>query len=135
MNRYAIVVNGIVENIAAADADFASQQGWIELPPEAGIGWTYDGTFLPPTPQPNPVPEEVTNAQAREALIRSGISIASVDSAIQGITDSIEREVAFTQWEYRDKIRRNASLVVSIAGSLGLTESHVDDLFRAASTL
>jgi hypothetical protein len=95
-----------------------------------------DDSLAPvPAPKPEPVPSEVSNAQARESLIRLGISIASVDSALAAITDPVEREIAFTQWEYRDKIRRNASLVVSIAGSLGLSESQVDDLFRTASTL
>jgi hypothetical protein len=134
--RYAIIENGTVANIAIATAEFAQAVGWIACQPEVAIGWLYDnGEFTAPPEQPGPVPEAVDNAQAREALIRSGISIATVDAAIQLISDPTEREVAFTQWEYRDKIRRNASLVVSIAGSLGLSESQVDDLFRTASTL
>jgi len=134
--RYAIIENGTVANIAIATAAFAQAVGWIACQPEVAIGWLYNnGEFTDPPEQPAPVPTEVSNAQAREALIRSGISIATVDAAIQEISDPTEREVAFTQWEYRDKIRRNASLVVSIAGSLGLSESQVDDLFRTASTL
>ena len=90
-----------------------------------------------PTPiEPvTPVPDEVTNAQAREALIRSGISIASVNSAIQSIANPVEREVAFTQWEYRDKIRRNAELVKNMGVALNLSDSQIDDLFRYAITL
>lgn len=58
--RFAIINNGIVENIALA----AGPQGanWIELTgsePQPGIGWTYDGTFqtppeiVPPAPLPD----------------------------------------------------------------------------------
>jgi hypothetical protein len=79
--------------------------------------------------------QEVSNAQAREALIRSGISISSVDAALAAITDPVEREVAVTQWEYRSMIRRDAELVVSMAGAMNLTPAQVDDLFRLAATL
>jgi hypothetical protein len=131
--NYAIIDNGSVVNVAVSDSPLA--QNWIQSD-TAAIGDLYsNGVFTKPPVPPAPVPTEVSNAQAREALIRSGISIATVDAAIQEISDPTEREVAFTQWEYRDKIRRNASLVVSIAGSLGLSESQVDDLFRTASTL
>jgi hypothetical protein len=92
-------------------------------------------TFPLPIPVPEPVPSEVSNAQAREALIRSGISIASVNAALAAIADPVEREVAVTQWEYRTSIRRDADLVVSMAGAMNLTPSQVDDLFRLAATL
>jgi hypothetical protein len=92
-------------------------------------------TFPLPIPVPEPVPSEVSNAQAREALIRSGISIASVNAALAAIADPVEREVAVTQWEYRTTIRRDAKLVVSMAGAMNLTPSQVDDLFRLAATL
>lgn len=86
-------------------------------------------------PPPAPVPEQVTNAQAREALIRSGITIASVDAAIQAIPDATEREIAHTQWEYRQTIRRGSELVVSLGHDLGLNAEQIDDLFRFAATL
>jgi hypothetical protein len=95
-----------------------------------------DDSLAPtPAPSPEPVPSEVSNAQAREALIRSGISISSVDAALAAITDPVEREVAVTQWEYRSTIRRDAELVVSMAGAMNLTPAQVDDLFRLAATL
>ena len=93
-------------------------------------------TFIPVGwVDPNFVPTEVSNAQAREALIRSGIPIASVDAAIAAIADPVEREIAVTQWEYRSTIRRDAELVTSMAGAMGLSSEQVDDLFRLAATL
>lgn len=84
---------------------------------------------------PDFVPLEVTNAQAREALIRSGIAIASVDSALSSIQDPVQRDIAVTQWEYRSTIRRDAELVASMSQAMGLTTEQVDDLFRLAATL
>jgi hypothetical protein len=83
----------------------------------------------------NAVPQSVDNAQARMALIKSGISIATVDAAIQAIPDAVERELAYAQWEYRATVRRDSELLVSLAGAIGLTNEQVDDLFRLAATL
>lgn len=47
-NRYAIIENGVVVNVAIADAEYAAQQGWVECP-TAGPRWTYaDGVFTAP---------------------------------------------------------------------------------------
>jgi hypothetical protein len=46
--RYAIVKNGFVTNVVVADAELASQNGWVDCP-VAGPGWTYvDGVFTAP---------------------------------------------------------------------------------------
>lgn len=50
-NRYAIIENGIVINTAVANSDFATEQGWVIIPDDAGIGWAWDGSeFVAPTP-------------------------------------------------------------------------------------
>jgi hypothetical protein len=134
--KYAIIENGTVINIAVASPEFAAQQGWIECPEGVGIGWTFDGdTPVPPVPQPVPVPASVDNAQARMALIQSGIAIATVDAAIAAIPDAVEREIAYTQWEYRATVRRDSELLVSLGTAIGLTSEQIDDLFRLAATL
>jgi hypothetical protein len=134
--RYAIIENGAVSNVAIADAAFAQSMGWVECLPEVSIGWLYSsGEFTAPPEQPGPVPESVDNAQAREALIRSGISIATVDAAIQAIPDAVEREIAYTQWEYRATVRRDSELTVSLGTAIGLDNDAIDDLFRLAATL
>ena len=51
MKTFAIIESGIVKNVVLASADFAATQGWVELPTEAGIGWSYNGvTFTAPAP-------------------------------------------------------------------------------------
>lgn len=53
-NRYAIIENNVVVNLATASLEFAQEQGWIEAPDyvdnqPVAIGWSYvDGQFIPP---------------------------------------------------------------------------------------
>ena len=54
-NRHAIIENNLVVNIAEADAEFASEQGWIECPTHTqdghaiGPGFSYqNGVFSAP---------------------------------------------------------------------------------------
>jgi hypothetical protein len=47
-NRYAIIENGTVVNVVVADAQIASENGWVECP-DAGPSWTYaNGVFTEP---------------------------------------------------------------------------------------
>jgi len=58
MARYAVIENGVVVNVAEADAEFAATQGWVAAE-NADIGWLYtDGVFTLPVP-PAKTPEEV----------------------------------------------------------------------------
>ena len=62
--RYAIIENGLVTNVVVADANLASENGWVDCP-VAGPGWTYsNGVFtapvvVEPTPTPAPTKEEL----------------------------------------------------------------------------
>lgn len=62
--RAAIIENGVVINIAVADADFAAEQGWI-MSDVAQIGDLWDGeTFTsPPAPEPAPAPPPPTKGE------------------------------------------------------------------------
>ena len=142
MSNFARVVNSVAVDISsdpAANVHPIVAAEFISVPDEVSVGWLLvDGDWKEPGPQPTPspsVPSEVTNAQAREALIRSNISIASVGALIQEITDPVEREIAYTQWEYRNIIPRSAQLVESLTEGMCMTTEQVDDLFRLAATL
>jgi hypothetical protein len=66
MASYAIIENGLVVNAAEAEADYAAEQGWVQLPEGAGIGWSYvDGEFVDnrPTPEPMPAPPPPTKEE------------------------------------------------------------------------
>ena len=132
---YAIIQNGTVVNVAAADPQFAASQGWIALPEGAGIGWTYDGaTFAPPAPQPAPVPHAVTMRQARLALIDAGL-LDDIEAAIEAIADSTQRAKARAEWEYSNDVRRDHPLVNAVLSAQGKDSGEIDDLFRAAAAI
>lgn len=102
-------------------AYFQGSSGWVILPER------------PPLP-PEPVPQSVSQRQARLALSRAGI-LASVQPALEAITDQQEREEALIEWEFSDTIERSSNLVVSMGGALGLDDEAIDNLFRTAATL
>ena len=71
MPNYAIIKDGEVVDIVVAEADYAAEQGWVELGNDAGIGWSYtDGVFVDNRPQPEPVaaPAEPTKEQLMAEL-------------------------------------------------------------------
>jgi hypothetical protein len=59
MPNFAVIENGKVVNAVVSDADFAAENGWVELT-SGGIGWDYiDGVFVDNRPvavEPVPVP-------------------------------------------------------------------------------
>jgi hypothetical protein len=82
-----------------------------------------------------PVPDVVSMAQARKALILAGIGIAVVDGAIEAIEDDTERALATTDWQYATEVRRSSPLIASLAPGLGLNSAQLDQLFIIASGL
>lgn len=81
---------------------------------------------LPPVAQ---VPQTVTMRQARLALSAAGL-LASVQTAINAGSDA-----AKITWEYSSEVQRNNGLVPTMAASLGMTETQIDNLFIAAAAL
>lgn len=81
------------------------------------------------------VPDVVTNAQFRRALIRSNIMPSSVLAAIEAMPTGATREEARTQWEYANTIERGNPLIAQLAPAFGLTSAQVDSLFILAATL
>jgi hypothetical protein len=76
MGTWALIRNGIVENLVAADADFVAKiaADWDFIldvsadVPQPGIGWGYDGAnFTPPAAIPE-TPEQAADREARERL-------------------------------------------------------------------
>jgi hypothetical protein len=50
VKTYAVIENGVVVNVALAEAEYAAEQGWVLLPPYVLSGWLYDGqNFSAPT--------------------------------------------------------------------------------------
>ena len=124
MSRYAILVDGVVTNIVKADAETAAANGWVEAVGEYAT-----------IPTPVIVPQSVSMAQARKALLSVGITAAMVDTAIAGIADNDQRGMAEIDWEFATTVSRSSALVAMLGAELGLTDSEIDTLFIEASKL
>lgn len=82
-----------------------------------------------------PVPETVSARQIRLWLVRNGIPLSQIETAIASIEDVATREVVKIEWEYAPYIERTHPWLVPLAQSLGLTSEQVDQAFIEASTI
>ena len=135
MARYAIIENGIVQNITLWDGDTETWsppegQEAVLATDEATVGSTYaDGIFTPPAPPPIPVPDKVSPLQMRRALRHLGLK-ATVDGFLATQSDEVNES-----WEYATEIQRSNELIAMAAMGLGMTDEQTDDLFRLANSL
>lgn len=79
---------------------------------------------------PDQVPETVTMAQCRLALLESDL-LESVDAAVAA-SDNQRLNIL---WEYATDVRRSSPELNALGDGLGLSESQKDDLFRLAKSL
>ncbi len=82
----------------------------------------------------NAIPSQATPRQIRLALTISGISIETIDAAIEAMPEP-DRSLAKIEWEYATYFARDNQLMNSMAQGLGMTEEQIDGLFSLASTL
>ena len=75
------------------------------------------------------VPQTVTMRQARLALLSAGL-LDLVTEAVAGAGQAAQIE-----WEYASDVGRNATLIQTLAGVMGLTDEQLDGLFVLAATL
>jgi hypothetical protein len=78
---------------------------------------------------PNPVPQSVTQRQARIALSRAGL-LGQLQSAI----NTADAETQIT-WEYASVIHRDDPVLAAMAAKLNLTSAQIDQLFATAATI
>ena len=81
-----------------------------------------------------PIPQSVTRRQARQALLLAGL-LSSVQAAIDGIADPIQRGLAQIEWDDSQAFGRDRPLLIALATALGLDSSELDQLFITASGL
>jgi hypothetical protein len=85
--------------------------------------------------EPKPVPETVTNSQARDALTLRGIFPHEVLAMINLIPDPVQKQLALNKWEYGNQLERAHPMLNALAPLLGLTQADIDAIFREASAL
>ena len=95
--------------------------GLVELTPEE-----LDAHLNPPA-EPAPVPQAVTRAQGKAALIQSGLW-ASVVSYVDGIEDPTEQALARVALDDTTEWRRDSPFLIQAATDLGFL-NQLDDWF------
>lgn len=87
-----------------------------------------------PVAAPVPVPESVTRAQGKAALITAGLW-PGVIAFVAAIPDPIERALAEVALHDTQQWRRDSPFFNTAATALGLTGDQLDALFLAASKI
>lgn len=77
----------------------------------------------------------VSARQVRLWLVQAGISMATVDAAIDAIPAAATRESVRVEWEYAPYVERSHPMLVPLGAALGLTESQIDTAFEQAALL
>jgi hypothetical protein len=77
---------------------------------------------------------DVTPRQIRQAIILSGISIASIEAAIDTLPEPT-KSLVLTEWDYSIAFQRNRPLVNQVGAMLGMSSAQLDALWRFAATL
>ncbi|NTB01066.1 hypothetical protein [Agrobacterium tumefaciens] len=90
-------------------------------PAEEGGGANTDALTMP-----------ITRRQLRLTLVRNGIALASVETAIATMPDGLTKEEAQIEWADASTFNRNHPTLLLIASALGLTEAQVDAMWRQA---
>ena len=93
-------------------------------------GFSYAGGDIPTEPSP---PPSVTAWQIRRYLLSQGISLATVDEAINAIPDATLREQIRIDWEYAPYVERSHPMLQPLAAALGIED--LDAAFIAAEKI
>lgn len=132
MNALAIVdADGKVVTFVRPDvpAGWAPPEGCTAVPDDQlPQGWEYAADS-------SPVPSQVSARQIRLWLVGAGVSMATVDSAIDSIPDQPTREAVRVEWEYAPHVERTHAWLVLMAAALGFTTEQIDQAFREAANL
>lgn len=110
------------------------RKGWSDAPPRPSedAQWVDGAWVVPPPPS---VPESVEARQLRKWLILNGHSIESIDSAIEAMTDDVQRQLTKNEWEYSTSYTRRHPMVEAFVRVTQMTDVEIDQAFREAALL
>ncbi len=94
--------------------------------------WIAAGNVPEPYVVPPPVVPPITRRQLRLTLVRQGISLASVEAAIDAMPDGLEKAEAKIEWADASEFERSHPTLLLIVSALGLTEAQVDAMWLKA---
>lgn len=89
---------------------------------------------LNPPPAPPPVPEQVSRAQGKAALIQAGMW-GGVEAYVDSITDPTEQQLALVALNDTTHWQRSSPFLNAAADALGLSSEQLDDLFKQAAAI
>lgn len=92
------------------------------------------GEHLNPPPPPPVVPEQVSRAQGKAALITVGLW-PDVLAFVESITDPTEKALAEVALSDTTHWRRDSPTLQATATALDITSEQMDDLFITASSI
>lgn len=106
MDRYAIIIDGVVSNIVIWDEEGDIFTSYVKLPPESGvdIGWLYsDGVFTNPNEPQEPSSEELRKSalsllskQYQDDIMN--LNIAWLAAAVSdGVNEDTKKNVVIAQ--------------------------------------
>ncbi|MEV5054681.1 hypothetical protein MRBLRH13_000262 [Agrobacterium radiobacter] len=123
------------ENIPSGAVEITDEQ-WLELVDNQGMRQFLKGRVVEYMPPEEPVPPpQITKRQLRLALVRNGISLASVEAAIASMPDGLAKEEARIEWEDASFFRRDHPTLLLIASALGLGEEQIDTMWMEAADI
>ena len=88
-----------------------------------------EANYVPPPPDPVPVPQIITIRQAKLALLAAGL-LDDVDTAVAAAPRAVQIE-----WEYAAEVHRSWPTLAAVQVIIGLTDEQVDNLFIAGAAL
>ena len=139
MAKWALVVDGHVSEVTDIEPKgrFHPSLVWVACGNDVQERWAYDGDeFSAPEP-PNGAEvgsAPITRRQLRLTLVRNGISLAGVDSAIAAMPEGLPKEEAQIEWADATTFNRDHPTLLLIAQALGLTEQQIDAMWEEAIT-
>lgn len=121
-----------VRSTTTAPAEQSPDYNWN------GAAWVYAPHVLEQPPAVTPVrvvvPQTITRAQAKLALLGAGL-LNSVQPTIDAIPDPVQRSAAQIEWDDRLTFERTNPTLVALATAMGMTGEQLDALFIAAAQL
>ncbi len=77
-----------------------------------------------------------THSQIPEAQRPVGVPLdyPAIASFIKSMPSGVEKDIAWQNWEYSNEFLRSNPLISQMAPLLGLTQSHLDQLFILAGS-
>lgn len=127
---YQIQPNGWIKRVPDDGVELSFPPDPVNMDYQRYLTWVTEGNVPDQAPIPTPVvPQVVSRFQARAALLQAGL----LDQVEALISNANTPAITRLAWTDAQEFLRNSPTILSVAGTLGLTNEEIDALFVAAS--